>query len=99
MTDSHRKSNETDISGRTKESASLTIIIALLLSAFTVAVGWQFGATQGNLNASNNYEKAMFYKDLNELGEKYRINEDSILQIKSGMYRICKEVNNSTLKW
>lgn len=75
-----------DINGSTKKSTFPKLTLALLVGVAAIAAGWQFGATQGTLNASNNYETAMFYKDLNELGEKYRINDDSILQIKSGKY-------------
>lgn len=73
-----------DITGSTKKSSFPKLTLVLLVGIIAIAAGWQFRATQGTLNASNNYEKAMFYKDLNELGEKYRIRDDSILQIKSG---------------
>lgn len=85
--DQYRKLSETDITESTKKNAFPKLTLAMLLGVVAIAAGWQFGATQGTLNASNKYEKAMFYKDLNELGEKYRINYDSILQIKSGKYR------------
>lgn len=84
MDEPYRKSSETDLTGSTKKGTFPTLILTLLLGVIAIAAGWQLGTTQETHNASNNYEKAMFYKDLNELGEKYRINDDSILQIKSG---------------
>lgn len=54
----------------------------MLLGALGLAAGWQFKGTQG---ITNNYDKKMFYSDLNKLGEKI-INGDSIIHIKSGEY-------------
>lgn len=81
----YRESSEMDITGSTKKSFP-KLTLAVLVGIIAIAAGWQFGATPGTLNSSNSYEKAMFYKDLNELGERYRIRHDSILQIKSGKY-------------
>lgn len=84
--DPQRNSSEMDIAGSTRKSAFAQLILAILFGVVAIAAGWQFRATHGTLNTNNRYEKLMFYKDLNELGNKYRISDDSILQIKSGKY-------------
>ncbi|XP_026323722.1 uncharacterized protein LOC113233005 isoform X2 [Hyposmocoma kahamanoa] len=94
--DVYGKSSDMNIPGSTKQSALPKLTLALLLGVVAIAAGWQFGPTQGSLNTSNNYEKAMFYKDLNELGEKYGINDDSILQIKSGIATISEKQDTAS---
>lgn len=73
----------TQVPQETKKSCHQIMLPILGVFSLLVALYYNglFNLVQGT---NNNYDKLKFKKDMNSLGEKYNINDNSILEVQSG---------------
>lgn len=65
------------------QKSCVQIICPLFVAVLSIiAAMYYYGLL--NQETSSNYDKSKFNKDMSDLGEKYKINEDSILEVQSG---------------
>ncbi|XP_028169235.1 uncharacterized protein LOC114359158 isoform X1 [Ostrinia furnacalis] len=82
--------NESQIKQKTNSYSFITLLLLGIIGAIAAFYYNDFNKVLTEKSSINSYDQVKFRKDMDYLGEKYKINDNSILEVQSGISTILE---------